>query len=74
LPLGDGRKHLKVFISLGWSFRSRHKNHFVLTHPDHPDVYVSIPDHDEVKKQTLKAILRDAGISDRDYRKAFDRL
>jgi hypothetical protein len=41
LPLANGRRHVKVFISLGWSFRSRHKNHFVLTHPDHPDVFAA---------------------------------
>jgi len=35
---------------------------------------ISIPNHDEVKRPTLKQVLRTCGIDDKEYRKAFDAL
>jgi hypothetical protein len=34
----------------------------------------SIPNYDEVKRPTLKQVLRTWGIDDKEYRKAFDAL
>ena len=36
-------------------------------------VTISIPNHSEVKKETLKSIVRAAGYTDKEYRKAFDK-
>jgi predicted RNA binding protein YcfA (HicA-like mRNA interferase family) len=66
LPLASGKRHKGVFESLGWTVRSE-SNHIVLTHPHYPEVFLSIPNHPEVKKQTLKKIVRDAGLSDEQY-------
>jgi predicted RNA binding protein YcfA (HicA-like mRNA interferase family) len=66
LPLASGKRHREVFEGLGWVTRSE-GNHIVLTHPHHPQVFLSIPNHSEVKKQTLKKIVRDAGLSDEQY-------
>lgn len=73
LPLASGQKHRKAFESLGWIVR-RDSNHIVMTHPAHPDVNLSIPNHDEVKKQTLKRIVATAGLTDKLYRAVFDSL
>jgi hypothetical protein len=35
---------------------------------------ISIPNHDEVKRPTIKQVLRTCGIDDKQYRKAFDAL
>jgi len=35
---------------------------------------IAVPNHDEVKRPTLKQVLRTCGIDDKDYRKAFDEL
>jgi hypothetical protein len=37
-------------------------------------VAVSIPNHSEVRRPTLKAVLRVCGIGDTEYRKAFDQV
>lgn len=66
LPLASGQRHKEVFEDLGWVVRSE-GNHIVLTHPNHPEVYLSIPNHDEVKKETLKSIIRAAQITDQQY-------
>ena len=66
LPLASGEQHQEVFESLGWNLRVK-GNHIVLTHPHHPQVFLSIPNHREVKRGTLKRIVRDAGLTDEQY-------
>lgn len=66
LPLASGEQHQEVFESLGWNLRVK-GNHIVLTHPHHPQVFLSIPNHREVKRQTLKKIVHDAGLTDEQY-------
>jgi predicted RNA binding protein YcfA (HicA-like mRNA interferase family) len=71
LPIASGERHQEVFESLGWNLRVK-GNHIVLTHPHHPQVFLSIPNHREVKRQTLKKIVRDAGLTDEQYAVFFD--
>jgi len=71
LPLASGKTHQAVFESLGWILR-RDGNHLVMTHPNHFGVNLSIPNHKEVRKNTLKALVAAAGITDKAYRVFFD--
>ncbi|MDQ2925841.1 MAG: type II toxin-antitoxin system HicA family toxin [Acidobacteriota bacterium] len=73
LPLADGKAHKKVFESLGWIVR-KESTHIILTHPAHFGVNLSIPNHREVKRGTLKSLVRDAGLTDQKYRNFFDNL
>lgn len=70
LPLASGIRHQKTFEKLGWVVR-RAGEHIVMTHPQN-DCIVSIPNHKEVKRATLQAILRHIGITSRQYRAMFD--
>jgi predicted RNA binding protein YcfA (HicA-like mRNA interferase family) len=72
LPLASGQRHKEVFLTLGWVVRAD-SNHIVLTHSNFPEVFLSIPNHNEVKKGTLKSIIRDAGLSDEEYGLFFQR-
>lgn len=73
LPLAKGKKIAKVFEKrLGWACRRNADNHFVLTHPDHPNLYISIPDHKEVDRNLLRTELKKAGITTKDFRKKYD--
>jgi hypothetical protein len=72
LPLASGQKHRKVFErKFGFECR-RNAEHIVLVSSSGPPI--SIPNHDEVKRPTLKKILRGCGIDDKTYRRAFDEL
>lgn len=71
LPLASGKKHQKVFEALGWILR-RDGNHLVMTHAAHLGVTLSIPNHKEVRRGTLKAIVAAAGLTDKQYRQSFD--
>ena len=73
LPLDRGSRIYKVFEELGLVFRGRsEKNHYILTHPDRPNLYISIPDHSEVDRRLLKAEIRKAGFTDKQFRKKYD--
>lgn len=74
LPLDKGRIHIKVFESLGWVLRRSEKNHYVLTNDRVPNVYISIPDHDEVDRRLLHDEIRKADLNDKEYRKHYDKL
>lgn len=72
LPLASGQKHRKVFErKLGFACR-KIAEHIILVGPN--GVVISIPNHDEVKRPTLKQVLRTCGIEDKEYRKAFDAI
>ncbi len=73
LPLASGKKHQKVFESLGWILR-RDASHITMSKPGVAGVTLSIPNHDEVKRGTLHSLVRFAGMTDREYRNAFDKL
>ena len=77
LPLSNGKRICKVFESMnrGWSlFGKSEKNHFILRNPALPYVFLSIPDHNPVDRNTLKAELRKATISDSDFAEAYANL
>ena len=72
LPLASGQKHRRV-LERKFVFECRKDaEHIVMVSPG--GVVVSIPNHKEVKRPTLKQILRTAGIDDRPYSTAFDEL
>jgi predicted RNA binding protein YcfA (HicA-like mRNA interferase family) len=72
LPLASGQRHRKVFErKFGFACR-KNGEHIILVSPT--GQVISVPNHDEVKRPTLKQILRTCGIDDKDYRKAFDEL
>jgi len=72
LPLASGRKHCKVFQSLGWVMR-RDASHIIMTRPGSVAT-LSIPAHDEVARSTLHSIVKRAGYTDKQYRVYFDAL
>jgi predicted RNA binding protein YcfA (HicA-like mRNA interferase family) len=71
LPLASGKEHQAVFERLGWILR-KDSTHLVMTHPNHFGVNLSIPNHKEVRKGTLKSIVAAAKLSDKQYRAIFD--
>jgi HicA toxin of bacterial toxin-antitoxin, len=72
LPLASGQKHRLVFErKFGFQCR-RSAEHIILVSP--AGQVVSVPNHSEVKRPTLKQVLQTCGIDDKAYRKAFDDL
>lgn len=62
LPCISGREVVKAFESLGWSQVRQSGSHMILVREGHPAT-LSVPDHKEVAKGTLRSLIRSAGIT-----------
>ena len=62
LPAVSGRKAVKVFQSLGWEVARQRGSHTILTKEGHR-ASLSVPNHKEVAKGTLAALLRAADLT-----------
>lgn len=61
LPRISGRDAVRPFERFGWQV-ARAGNHIVLRHDDRSE-RLSVPDHPELKRGTLRALIRKAGVS-----------
>ena len=69
LPALSGRQTVRVFESLGWSVARKRGSHIVLIKENHRAT-LSVPDHKEVAKGTLRALIRSSGITVNEFIRA----
>lgn len=62
LPVLSGREVVRVFESLGWKFARQSASHMILV-KDGETATLSVPDHREVAKGTLRSLIRSAGLT-----------
>ncbi|MCX6639205.1 MAG: type II toxin-antitoxin system HicA family toxin [bacterium] len=62
LPNVSGRKCVKTLEKMGFYFKRQEGSHIILRRND-PFCQVVVPDHKELDRGTLRAILRQASIS-----------
>ncbi len=62
LPILSGRKAVRAFEKLGWQVARQRGSHIIMVR-EGENVTLSIPDHKEVAKGTLRSLIRAAGIS-----------
>ena len=63
LPRISGREAVAAFRRLGYEVDRQKGSHIILRHRDAPFRRLTIPDHREVAKGTLRALIREAGIT-----------
>jgi predicted RNA binding protein YcfA (HicA-like mRNA interferase family) len=63
LPLVSGREVIKALKKIGYEEDRQRGSHIVLRLIDYPYRRVTVPDHKEVAKGTLRAIIREAGLT-----------
>ncbi len=61
LPVISGKELIKALMRLGYYVRDRESSHVHLRHSSRPPL--TVPDHREVAKGTLRTIIRDAGLT-----------
>ncbi len=66
LPVISGRKLVKIFEEYGWSVIRQRGSHIIMIKKGEI-VTLSIPDHNEVAKGTLRSLLRSADIPIEEY-------
>jgi len=62
LPLLSGHEVVKVFERLGWEIARQKGSHIILVKEGHIAT-LSVPDHKEVAKGTLRKLIARAGIT-----------
>ena len=62
LPVVNGREAVRAFEELGWQVVRQSSSHIILVKDDHPAT-LSVPDHDEVAKGTLRSLIRTASLT-----------
>lgn len=71
LPLLSGRKVVQALVRLGWRVARQKGSHIILVKPGHIAT-LSVPDHREVARGTLRSLLQRAGIAPEDFRKTVE--
>jgi len=61
-PLLSGREVVKVFERLGWEIARQKGSHIILVKEGHTAT-LSVPDHKEVARGTLRKLIARAGIT-----------
>ena len=62
LPVLSGLKVVRAFENLGWQVARQRGSHIIMVR-DGEIATLSIPDHKEVAKGTLRSLIRTAGIT-----------
>lgn len=63
LPVLSGRELIRALEKAGFEVDRQKGSHIVLRNVDPPHRRLTVPDHREIKKGTLRAILRQAGMT-----------
>ncbi len=66
LPVVSGREVVKALEKAGYYVRGRESSHIHLRHPARKPV--TIPDHKEIARGTLREIIRESGFSVEEFR------
>ena len=69
LPLVSGREVVAALARLGYEKDRQKGSHIVLRQTVHPHRRLVIPDHKEVAKGTLRAIIKQAGLTVEEFSK-----
>ena len=62
LPVISGREAVHAFERAGWKVSRREGSHIIMSKAGMP-VTLSVPDHQEVRRGTLRSLIRNAGMS-----------
>jgi predicted RNA binding protein YcfA (HicA-like mRNA interferase family) len=63
LPVVSGGEAVKAFRKIGYELDEQHGSHMILRRMDSPHRRLSVPNHKELAKGTLRALIREAGLT-----------
>jgi predicted RNA binding protein YcfA (HicA-like mRNA interferase family) len=72
VPLLRPREVVRVFERLGWSIARQRGSHIIMTKVGHIAT-LSIPEHDQVARGTLRALITKAGLMVEEFVAALER-
>ncbi len=62
MPLLSGQKVVRVLATFGWSVVRQRGSHIIMTKPGEMAT-LSVPDHKEVARGTLRRLIREANLT-----------
>jgi predicted RNA binding protein YcfA (HicA-like mRNA interferase family) len=68
LPVVSGREVVKALGKIGYVLDRQRGSHMILRQQSPPHRRLTVPDHAEVAKGTLRAIIRQAGLTVDEFR------
>ncbi len=68
LPVVSGKQCVKALAKVGFLFKRQEGSHMVLRRED-PFCQVTVPDHKDLDRGTLRGILKQAGISPEEFQR-----
>ena len=63
LPVVSGAEAVKAFRKTGYEIDEQHGSHIILRRAEPPHRRLSVPNHRELAKGTLRALIREAGLT-----------
>jgi predicted RNA binding protein YcfA (HicA-like mRNA interferase family) len=63
LPVVSGAEAVKAFGKVGYEVDEQHGSHIILRRAEPPNRRLSVPNHKELAKGTLRALIREAGLT-----------
>lgn len=63
LPILSGKDVVKTLSKIGYKIDHQTGSHIILRHEKPPHRRITVPDHKEIAKGTLRAIIRQAGLT-----------
>jgi len=69
LPVISGRELVKLLRKVGYEVDHQTGSHIILRHKEPPHRRLTIPDHKEIAKGTLRAIIKQAGLTREEFEK-----
>lgn len=67
LPVLSGEEVVAIFVKLGWDVARRGKGSHIILIRIGSVATLSVPDHREVKRGTLRTLIRRAGLTVEDF-------
>jgi len=72
LPQLSGRETVRAFESLGWQIVRQRGSHIILV-KEGSLVTLSVPDHKDIAKGTLRSLIRSAGLTVTEFLDTFQK-
>ena len=68
LPRVSGRAVIKALTRAGYEHDRQRGSHIILRQTSYPHRRITVPDHKEIAKGTLRAIIRETGLTVDEFR------
>lgn len=69
LPVISGRQAVKAFAKIGYQIDHQTGSHIILRHKDPPYRRLTVPNHKQLAKGTLRNLIRQAGLTVEEFTK-----